>query len=175
MNRAGKARQIARAVLVVGEGDSEVHFLKHLKANYVSRGSGVSVQIKNARGKGAMHVVDFAIRHSRNADYDLRVALLDADTDWNDRAFQMAKKGRIQVLVCQPCLEADLLRCHDVPVQGLSSSQLKARFLKAFELDASHPAVYSAHFPLHLLEAARERVDNLSTLLTLLVTGHMPP
>ncbi|MEI2642189.1 MAG: hypothetical protein V9G10_07610 [Candidatus Nanopelagicales bacterium] len=43
---------------VVGEGDAEVLFMQHLKSLYVQRGSGVVVTIKNARGKGAAHVVD---------------------------------------------------------------------------------------------------------------------
>lgn len=81
MKREPHRRQVARTVLVVGEGDAEVLFLQHLKALYVQRGSGVVVTIKNARGKGAANVVDFAARQSRNAAYDLVVALLDTDSD----------------------------------------------------------------------------------------------
>jgi len=54
-------RRVARTVLVVGEGDAEVMFLQQLMSLFVVRGSGVVVTIKNARGKGAAHVVDFAV------------------------------------------------------------------------------------------------------------------
>ena len=72
-------------LLLVGEGDAEVQLIQHLKRLYVERGSGIVVTIKNARGKGAGHVVDFAYRQSRNAAYDAKAALLDTDTDWNDK------------------------------------------------------------------------------------------
>lgn len=85
MTRNPKLRQVARTVLLVGEGDAEVQFMQHLKGLYVQRGSGIVVTIKNARGKGAAHVVDFAFRQSRNAAYDMKATLLDTDADWNDK------------------------------------------------------------------------------------------
>ena len=45
MKRELHRRQVARTVLVVGEGDAEVAFLQHFKALYVQRGSGVVVTI----------------------------------------------------------------------------------------------------------------------------------
>ena len=59
-------RRIAKTLLIVGEGDSECVLLSHLKSIYVVRGSGWVVSIKNARGKGAAHVVDFTIRQAQN-------------------------------------------------------------------------------------------------------------
>lgn len=53
MKHNAVSRQVARTVLLVGEGDAEVQFMQHLKGMYVQRGSGVVVTIKNARGKGA--------------------------------------------------------------------------------------------------------------------------
>lgn len=79
MTRQAIRRQAARTLLLVGEGDAEEMFLRHLKGLFVVRGSGLSVTIKNARGKGAAHVVDFAHRHSLNAAFDEVAALLDAD------------------------------------------------------------------------------------------------
>ena len=88
-------RRAARTVLLVGEGDAEVLFLQHLKSLYVQRGSGVAVTIKNARGKGAAHVVDFARRQSSNAAFDAVAALLDTDTDWSDKTQAAARKARV--------------------------------------------------------------------------------
>ncbi len=171
MSKPSKARKVARTVLIVGEGDAEVCFLQHLKSLYVQRGSGVVVTIKNARGKGALHVVDFAIRQSRNAEYDVKVALLDADTDWNDKTRKWAKSGKVQVLPCVPCLEADLLRCHDVAVYGLTSAQLKAQFLKTFNQPASVADVYKKQFSAEVLADAQAGVEILAALLALLSKG----
>lgn len=52
MKVAGPRRKVARTVLLVGEGDSEVAWLQHLKSLYVARGSGVAVTIKNQERTG---------------------------------------------------------------------------------------------------------------------------
>ena len=67
---ARKRRTAYHTVLVVGEGTTECAFLRHIKTLYNSRGCGVSVTIRNAHGKGPDHVVDYAIRQCRNAEYD---------------------------------------------------------------------------------------------------------
>lgn len=171
MSKLGKPRKVARTVLVVGEGDSEVCFLQHLKSLYMHRGSGVVVTIKNARGKGAQHVVDFAIRQSRNAEYDVKVALLDVDTDWNDKTRKLAKLGKVLVLPCEPCLEAELLRCHDVAVHGLNTQQVKVQIGKRFNATATAEDVYRKQFSKELLDGASGHVENVSALLMLLGTG----
>lgn len=132
MTRQAIRRQAARTLLLVGEGDAEEMFLRHLKGLFVVRGSGLSVTIKNARGKGAAHVVDFAHRHSLNAAFDEVAALLDADTDWNDKTRAAAKRAKVQVVVCDPCLEALLLQLHAVPVEGKHTQQLKQDFAARF-------------------------------------------
>lgn len=168
MKGRGKSRQVARTVLLVGEGDAEEFFLRHLCSLYVQRGSGVKVTVKNARGKGAAHVVDYAIRQSRNAEYDVKAALLDTDTDWNDRTRAAARKGRIHVVACQPCLEAVLLTLHRVSVEGRGTAQLKQEFAARFGAPASEPAVPGRHFGRALLDEARMRVPQLQDLLVLL-------
>ena len=54
----GPRRQARKTVLVVGEGHSEVAFLRHLKSLYAPRSCGVAVNISNAHGKGPAHVID---------------------------------------------------------------------------------------------------------------------
>lgn len=167
-------RQAARTVLLVGEGDAEVVFLQHLKALYVQRGSGVAVTIKNARGKGAAHVVDFARRQSINAAYDVVAALLDTDTDWNDKTRAAARKARVFPVLSEPCLEAVLLRMHRVPVEGRTAGQLKHDFATRFGLAASEAEV-TRHFSRETVEAATGRVDVLQVLVHLLTRAVPPP
>ncbi len=157
--------------MLVGEGDSEEYFLRHLKALYVQRGGGVAVTIKNARGKGAAHVVDMAIRHSKNPAYDTSAVLLDTDTDWNQTTRAMARKGHVVVLPAEPCLEALLLAMHRHSVQDRSTAQLKHDFAVQFGSAASQAEVFERHFTRGLMEEARTRLPVLHRLLVLLETG----
>ena len=160
-------RRAARTVLLVGEGDAEVLFLQHLKSLYVQRGSGVAVTIKNARGKGAAHVVDFARRQSSNAAFDAVAALLDTDTDWNDKTQAAARKARVQVITCAPCLEAVLLAVHQIPVQGRPTAQLKRDFAERFDGPA-HQVSYAAHFDITVMAQAQLRVQVVQQLWVLM-------
>jgi hypothetical protein len=158
---------------MVGEGDAEVLFLQHLKGLYVQRGSGVMVTIKNARGKGAAHVVDFAVRQSRNAAYDLVAVLLDTDADWNDKTRATARKGKVLVSPCQPCLESVLLDIHSAPVRDRTTAQLKQDFRIRFGGPA-HDPVALRQFNRDVLEFARPRVQVLGVLMHLLTHAEWP-
>jgi hypothetical protein len=168
MRRSPAPRQVARTVLLVGEGDAEVQFMQHLKGLVVQRGSGVVVTIKNARGKGAAHVVDFAFRQSRNAAYDVKAALLDADTDWNDKTRSAARKAKVHVMPCQPCLEAVMLTIHRAQVEGRTTAQLKQDFAARFGAPASDASVLR-FFSLVMLNETRSRIPILNELFNLLV------
>lgn len=173
MKRELHRRQVARTVLVVGEGDAEVASLQHFKALYVQRGSGVVVTINNARGKGAANVVDFAARQSRNAAYDLVVALLDTDADWNNKTRAAARKGRVHVAPCEPCLEAVLLSIHHGTVQGRNSAQLKQDFEARFG-GAAHDQTVWRHFNRAAMDAALPRVAVLASLLRAISFAEWP-
>lgn len=163
-------RRVQRTVLLVGEGASEVLFIGHLKRLYHQRESGVSVTIKNARGKGAGHVIDFAIGQSRNAAYDVKLALLDTDADWTDKVRQTARSNRVHVLPCEPCLESMLLVIHKKSVAGRTTAQLKTLFTAEFGVVASDDVMLK-HFPKIRLDEARSRVSILNKLLEVLEQG----
>ena len=172
MRGASPKRQVARTVLLVGEGDAEVLFMQHLKSLYVQRGSGVVVTIKNARGKGAAHVVDVAFRQSRNAAYDVKAVLLDTDTDWNDKTRVSARKAKIHVMPCDPCFEAVLLRLHHAPVDGRMTAHLKQDFAARFGSAASDPSILR-HFSREVFNDARSRITVLNDLLNLLTKAEV--
>ena len=163
-------RRAARTVLLVGEGDAEVVFLQHLKSICVVRESGVVVTIKNARGKGAAHVVDFARRQSLSAAFDAVAVLLDADTDWNDKTRAAAKRVKVRVVVCEPCLESLLLQIHQLPVQGRSTSQLKQAFDGRFGGPAHDERLVRVHFHREVVAEAAARSSALSDLLRLMAS-----
>lgn len=167
MKRKQAQRFAARTVLLVGEGDAEESFLRHLKSLYVARGSGVAVTIKNARGKGALHVVDYARRQRLNAAFDVTAALLDTDKDWSAATAKLALQAKVHVIPCTPCLEAMLLSIKGIAVQGLNTDQLKKRFEQRFDRPASHMA-WDQEFALASIDACLKDQREMKRLVHLL-------
>lgn len=160
-------RKLYDTLLLVGEGESEEAFLNHVKALYAPRGCGLSVKVICARGKGAAHVVDTAIRQSRHFDYDTVATLLDTDTDWGPDVAQRAAEHGIHVLMSEPCFEAMMLRAIKRPAEG-SADALKKRFVQHVNGDALEPRNYGATFGDEALRAARSIERTLDLLLRLL-------
>ncbi len=160
-----------RTVLLVGEGYAEVAFIAHLKALYVFRGCGIALTVKNARGKGALHVVEVAVSQSRNNAFDVKVAMLDTDTGWDEETRALARRENVLVVPCTPCLEAMLLALHGDIAEGRSSAQCKQVFATKFAGSASEANIYAKHFPSDLLQKARLYSPWLKQLLALLEHG----
>lgn len=158
-----KAQQ---TLLIVGEGLHDEAFVKHMKAVFVIRGCGLEVRVKNAKGKGARHVIDHTIRQSSNADYDIVAALFDTDQDWSDQVAALAKRKCIQILKSEPCLEAMLLRVLKLNCRG-NSNELKKRLTTHLAGDAADPESYSRCFTRDVLENTKEpTILELISLLT---------
>lgn len=122
-----RIRRAARhTVLLVGEGTTDWAFLKHIKSLYISRGCGVSATIRNAHGKGPDHVVDYAIRQCRNADYDRVVTLLDTDLPMSAAVRGRARSKKVRVIESTPCIEGLLLKILGEHVPG-TSAECKTR------------------------------------------------
>lgn len=86
MPRAAKPRIVRETLLIVGEGEADVAFVRFVKRIYADS-LGRSVQEIDAKGKGGRHVLDTALRRANsNRAYDKVVLLLDTDTDWTMHA-----------------------------------------------------------------------------------------
>lgn len=153
-------------MLIVGEGRDEEAFLNHLKQLYVPRGCGLSVTIKNARGKGALHVIDWTARQIANANYDVVAALLDTDTDWNAKTEKLARAKKIQVLKSEPCFEAMMLRLIGKSAVG-DAHALKKQFALLVNNDATQSENYAKHFGRDLLQARKCNERTIEELLKL--------
>jgi hypothetical protein len=79
---ARKPRVQLPTMLVVGEGYAEMALLAHIKSLYAPRSAGLKLTIHNARGKGAAHVIDVAIRQARAYSFDHIWAVLDKATSF---------------------------------------------------------------------------------------------
>lgn len=155
-----------RTLLIVGEGRHEEAFLNHLKQLYAPRGCGLSVTIRNARGKGVLHVINWTARQIANADYDVVAALLDTDSDWNAKTKKLARTWKIQVLKSEPCFEAMMLRLIGKPTIG-DAHTLKKYFAPYVSNDATQKSHYALNFSHACLQAGRNKEPTIDALLKL--------
>lgn len=156
-----------RTVLVVGEGLAEQVFLGHLRALYVARGSK-SVTVKNAKGKGGAHVLDYTLRQARQAAYDELAALLDTDTQWGERERTQARQKKVRVFEATPCLEALLLQIVHPAAPVGDATALKRQFEQRLGTAAHDARVYERHFSRAVLDAAGQRLPVLAALIDFL-------
>jgi hypothetical protein len=157
-----------RTLLIVGEGRHEEAFLNHLKQLYVPRGCGLSVTIKNARGKGALHVVNWTARQIANVDYDVVAVLLDTDVDWNAKTEKLAKTKKIQVLKSEPCFEAMMLRLIGKSAMG-DAQALKKQFAPLVNNDATQRDHYALHYGPACLQTGKSKEPTIDALLKLFI------
>lgn len=117
MAKKRKVIEQRRTILVVGEGSTEVAFLKYLRGLYCSGKRGPKVTIKNAHGKGPENIVDYTQRCQRNAMYDRAISFLDTDIPWSQKLKKTAKSAKIELIGNSPCIEGRflLLLGHVVP------------------------------------------------------------
>ena len=161
---ARKRRTVFYTVLLVGEGKTEQAFLQHIKFLYISRGSGVSVTIRNAHSKGTDHVINYAIRQCQNAEYNRVLALLDTDLQLSSAARSRARSKKIRIMGSTPCVEGLLLAIlgEHVPATSLKCKQRCGAVLPE---RLTLPENYRQHFPKDFLERRRNCVPELGELL----------
>ena len=160
-----RVRRSARhTILLVGEGKTDSAFLRHIKSLYLNRGSGVSAKVRNARGKGPDHVVDYAIRQYQNTAYDRVIALLDADIEMSPATRRRARSKKIRIIEAKPCFEGLLLKIPGeyVPV---TSAECKTRMRRIVPAQLTVLDNYQANFPKDLLDEQCDNVPELGVLL----------
>jgi hypothetical protein len=156
-----------RTILIVHEGYAEDYLLKHLRALYVPRDSGLALSLQNARGGGGRHALDLALRVRRRTDFDEVALLVDTDQDWDETQRRRAKQSGIQAIESSPCLEAWLLRVNGYSASG-SGQQIKREFERRYGGPAHDRRIYEPHFPRTALDAARAHMEVLDQLLRLM-------
>ena len=161
-----KSRAQKQTLLLVGEGYDEVAFLSYLKSQLVGREAGLEVKIKNAKGKGAKHVIDWTIRQAKQADYDKVAALFDTDTDWTPAVQKQAKAKKIIVLTSDPCFEVMLLRLIGITPE-IDTKKLKKQFEPYVNGVSTVPENYSINFNPDALKNRRQMETTIDELLKL--------
>lgn len=164
MAQPRKVRQVRKTLLVVGEGDSEVAFLKHLRQLYCSGGAGVTVSVHNAHGLGPENVISTAITLNRMGGHDRVVAFLDTDIPWPVALQKAAQRARVQLVGSTPCLEGLLLGILQQPVPDKSDACKKSLHLRLGHKLTDRDD-YQAEFGRVVLDEARIRVVELNKLI----------
>jgi len=165
-------RTVLKTVLIVGEGDTEKAFLDHLKRLYVTRGCGVAVTVRNAHGKGPENVIDAAMRHAKNGDFDIVAVLMDTDLPWTDTIRELARVHPICMVGATPCADGLLLQIlgERVPEQ---SKHCKDAFHARLGRTPFVREAYEQDFSEPLLNQKSKTIPALGKLLALMA-GQLP-
>lgn len=165
-----RPRTVKETLLIVGEGEADIAFVRHVKRIYADS-LGRAVQEHNAKGKGGRNVLETALRRANsNRDYDKVVLLLDTDTDWDDaarakaRRSRIGRRGRLDVIESDPCLEAWLLKILGVETEG-DTRHMKRVFRAQTGCVAHEPEWMLRLVTRDALDQARERVLQLAGLM----------
>lgn len=159
-----KVRAQRKTLLVIGEGDTEVAFLKYLRSLYCSKGQGTEVTIVNAHGKSPESIVNTAIRHAGSAAFDKKVCLLDTDIAWPPAVCTKAKKYKVTMLGASPCIEGLFLDILGIPIPRIID-QCKPKIASMFNFSLTDVGNYPRVFDRHKLDEARQRIRTLNDLL----------
>ncbi|MFA7607910.1 MAG: RloB domain-containing protein [Rhodocyclaceae bacterium] len=163
-------RKTNRTVLVVVEGETEEAFLEHIKRLYYRRGTHLIVSIKNAHGHGPQGVIEKLKSVAKTADFDRRIAVLDADIPLKATEEKWLRKEKVETLISIPAIEASLLTIlgrHPPNVTHACKSTLQ----KHAPGDPTDARYYARHFPLAVLEQARSTFPLLDALVAAVSTG----
>lgn len=160
------SRVLRPVVHVTVEGEAERLYVAQLRAKLTANRVGPQIKILNARGKGALNVVQTSLRCAPKKDYAARAVILDTDTDWNDRSKKLATQGKLIVIEMDPCLEASLLCAKGIKPPS-TTRECKALFLKQFGGEAHDPKVAEKHFGADVLHQSAMQCELGTRLLSL--------
>ncbi len=159
-----RKRKIAlRTVLIVTEGYTDKAFAVHLKSLYVTRGCGVSVRVRNAKGKGANNVIVTAL--GVREGFDRVVCLFDEDVPLKKTLRDKATRQQFALVAASPCIEGLFLDILEKPVQK-TCHDCKQHFSPIIgTADSKNAASYAPIFTKEVLENRRTKIPVLDRLL----------
>ena len=166
-----KSRKVIPTILIVVEGYAEKYFVEYIKTIFYQRDCGFKVDVKNARGKGALHVVEYAKRLKQQLLYESVCVVFDTDKDWNSDAKKLVKDFNLKVTPSDPCLEAELLRIMSIN-PDFNTELIKKQFIKRFGCNANKVDIFDELFPVDLLKKSALNEGWLKSIVQVIVTGN---
>ena len=162
-------RKTNRTVLIVVEGETEEAFVTHIKSVYYQRGMRLSVSIRNAHGHGPQGVIDKLKSIAQTADFDHRIAILDADIPLKPSENRWLRGARVETVVSAPAIEATLLTILDKRSPDITDV-CKNELQRHAPGDQTDTRYYMKYFPFEVLEQARGKVRVLDALIAAVST-----
>ncbi len=161
-------RRTKPTVLFVGEGKTEVAFIKHLKALYQAE-RNPPVKVDTQDGHDAGRVLRTALKRSETEARDAIVCLYDLDKALPVGDLKKAKAKKFVLIGAQPCIEGFML---DIlgkarPHQTRGCKHKMHPFLGGKETDPKSYALFTRE----LLEQRRHDIDDLDLILRVIETG----
>ena len=157
-------RKTNRTVLIVVEGETEEAFVGYIKSLYYRRGMQLSVSIRNAHGHGPQGVISKLKSVAQTADFDHRIAVLDADIALTAAEAKWLRGARVQTIVSAPAIEATLLRMLGKRAPD-STGACKSELQRHAPGDQTDARYYVKYFPHELLEQVRGAVPARDALI----------
>lgn len=162
-------RKTNRTVLIVVEGETEEAFTAHVKRLYYRRGMKLSVSIRNAHGHGPQGIIDKLKSVAQTADFDHRIAVLDADIPLKAEEDKWLRKQNVATIVSVPAIEATLLAI--LGRQALDTTgACKKELQKHAPGDPTEASYHEKFFPHEILEQARGKAPTLAALIAAVST-----
>lgn len=163
-----KKRQANKTLLVLGEGLGEEMFLKHLKSLYYV--VGVAITIRKGKGGTPNDVVTSA--YKTPGAFDRKIVIIDNDKSRTEmqKARTEAKRRGIELFENTPCLEGLLLIVLDKKIEGHNSEWCKNKFESEYidKKKRVEPVEYIKLFPKKLLDDKRNKIKELSNLISIM-------
>lgn len=168
---ARKPSRPNQTVLAVGEGDTDVAFLKYLKSLYVRRECGISVKVENAHGGGPESIIRSAVKLTPR-NYDRAFVLLDKIPTCSATSIRKARQSHLDLIWSIPCVEGLYLAIleREWNPAGHTSAECKTRFEDNYlnEREKMIPEQYGRFFSYELLENLRLSIPELNKIILIL-------
>lgn len=163
-------RQTKPTILFVGEGKTEVAFIKHLKSLYQPERSP-PVRVDTQDGHDAGNILRTALRRPDTEARDAIVCLYDLDTVLPVGDLKKAEDKKFVLIGAEPCIEGFMLdilgkeRPHST-----KNCKHKMHPMLGGKGKETDPNSYKI-FTKKILEKSRLRLPNLDLILSLIETG----
>ncbi|KAF3978907.1 MAG: hypothetical protein HFP76_10565 [Methylococcales symbiont of Iophon sp. n. MRB-2018] len=165
-----ETRRTKQTILFVGEGKTEVAFIKHLKSLYQPERSP-PVRVDTQDGGDAGKILPTALKRPNTEARDAIVCLYDLDKDLPVEYLKKAKDKKFVLIGAKPCIEGFMLDILEKK-RPHSTKNCKHKMHpmlggKGKETDLNSYKIFTKE----ILEKSRRLLPNLDLILSLIETG----
>lgn len=161
-------RRTKPTILFVGEGKTEVAFIKHLKSLYQAE-RFPPVRVDTQDGHDAGQILRTALKRSDTEARDAIVCLYDLDTALPVGDLNKANRKKFVLIGSQPCIEGFMLDILET-ARPHSTKGCKHKMHPMLGGKETDPSSYRL-FTKEILQRSRQLLADLDLILRLIETG----